>query len=225
MMFVRVALLVAFGFQVHAEILKDFDSLGGNKDLLEQAKELRPDKEIKIVQDRIVQRRRRFELYPEFSMVVGGNSYLETNSVGLAGQYHFNSHWSTGVRYDYFGNGLTKEGKNMIDSDPRRLVPEVDSPKYQYLALLNWYPIYGKMNLYELGIVYFDLYLLGAYGQIALESGTTGTYQLGGGMGFWFSQHLSSRIEAKYQTYTAQGLAGDKSLDLTVLSLSLGYLL
>ena len=91
--------------------------------------------------------------------------------------------------------------------------------------MVNFYPIYGKMNLYDLGIVHFDIYALGGYGNIDLRSGTTSTYTAGGGFGMWFSQHLTSRLEARYQNYQAERFNGKQNMDLTVLSLQIGYLL
>ena len=58
-----------------------------------------------------------------------------------------------------------------------------------------------------------------------LRSGTKPTYTAGGGLGMWFSQHLTSRLEARYQTYQAERFSGTQKMDLTVLSLQIGYLL
>ncbi|MEI7973586.1 MAG: hypothetical protein WCH11_04380, partial [Bdellovibrio sp.] len=54
-----------------ADLLQDFDSLGGNKVLLEKAQALNPEQNVYVVQDRIVSRKNRFEIAPEFHSVLG----------------------------------------------------------------------------------------------------------------------------------------------------------
>ncbi|MEO0336469.1 MAG: outer membrane beta-barrel domain-containing protein, partial [Pseudomonadota bacterium] len=72
----------------------------------------------------------------------------------------------------------------------------------------------------------FDVYLLGGVGQMQLESGPTPTYTAGGGMGLWLSNHFTTRIEARYQTYEDRAFDGQtRGLDLTIFSASLGVML
>jgi outer membrane beta-barrel protein len=218
-----------------ADVMEDFDSLGGNDVLLEKAQAVRPETRVQVVQDRIVERRNRHEFNAEYQQIVGGYSYLDTNAIGANYQYHINPHWSLGAKYSYYTNKLSPEGDALVDKiddvtagrdEDIALIPELDWPLQSYMALVNWYPIYGKMNLYDLGILHFDIYLLGGYGQVQLEkSGDTPTYTAGGGMGMWFSQHLTGRLEVRYQTYDAESFTGKKSLDLTALSFNLGYML
>jgi outer membrane beta-barrel protein len=217
------------------DLNSDFDSLGGNKILLERAKALEPDMKVSIVQERTVSRRNRVEIAPEFSGTFGGDTYTRTRNLGLNLQYHFTPRWSAGVKYNYSFNTLTPEGEAMIDkaySDyqknpgkPDTAYPQMDFPKSEMLALVNWYPIYGKMNLLDQGIAHFDCYLVGGYGTVELSSGPTSTYTGGAGMGFWFNQHFSSRFEMRYQNYKAKYLDGDKNLDLAVASVQMGWML
>ena len=90
---------------------------------------------------------------------------------------------------------------------------------------MNWYPLYGKINWFERSVVHFDIYALGGYGQVRLNSGPTSTYTAGGGIGLWITQHFTTRLEMRYQTYAAKYYAGTKDLDLTVGSLQMGWLL
>ena len=223
-----LAATLVFSGNAMAEIMEDFDSLGGNNVLLEKVKDMNPDTNVSIVQDRVVSRRNRFEISPEFSSVVGGDAYNATRNVGINLNYHINPHWSVGAKYEKAYNKLTNEGQDMVNQAEKNSggqVPDIDYPKQSYMAMVNFYPIYGKMNLYDLGIVHFDIYALGGYGNIDLRSGTTSTYTAGGGFGMWFSQHLTSRLEARYQNYQAERFNGKQNMDLTVLSLQIGYLL
>lgn len=224
-----LALVAGFAMTAQAaDLMKDFDSLGGNDVLLEKARALNPDSSISVVQDRIVNRRHRLEIAPEYTNVVGGDPYNKTQEIGFATHFHINPHWSIGARYGYAANTLRPEAEALIsdvDTTGKAKIPEIDYPKSEMLALVDWYPIYGKMNMYDLGVAHFDIYATAGAGQIALKSGSTGTYTGGVGLGLWWSQHLTTRAELRYQTYNAKRSTGDTAMNLTVLGLQVGYLL
>ncbi|PIS11890.1 MAG: outer membrane beta-barrel domain-containing protein [Bdellovibrio sp. CG10_big_fil_rev_8_21_14_0_10_47_8] len=213
----------------------DFDSLGGNQTILERAKALAPEKNVSIVQNRTVSRRHRFELAPELSGTFGGDAYNRTKSLGLNLHYHFNPRWSVGLKYDYSFNTLTPEGEAQMDqavedynknpANPNKAFPQIDYPKSETLALVNWYPFYGKLNLLDKAVSHFDVYAIGGYGQIQLSSGSVPTYTAGGGIGFWINQHFSTRLEMRYQNYKTKYLDGDRTLDLALASVQMGWLL
>ncbi len=211
-----------------ADLMKDFDTLGGNDVLLEKAKALNPEAQIRIVQDRVVSRRRRVELAPEFSSVLGGDAYNMTSNIGINAHYHFTPQWSVGLKYSYSFNQLRQEGEYLINDvsvSGKAQIPQIDFPKQQAQLVLNWYPIYGKMNLYDLGVVHFDVYALAGGGQIELKSGMTTSYTAGGGIGLWVSQHLSTRLELRYEGYTAKRYTGDTNMNTTVAGIQVGYML
>lgn len=222
------SLITVFVVSARAELMKDFDSLGGNEALIEKAKVLQPEKSEYIVQNRTVDRRNRVEIAPEFTSVMGGDAYLRTQMMGMNAHYHITPRWSAGVKYGYMANQLRPEGENLITDTTvtgKAFIPAIDYPKQEILALINWYPIYGKMNLLEKGVLHFDLYLLAGAGQIELKSGNKTTYTAGTGIGMWFSQHLTSRLEFRYQNYKATNYTGENNMDLTLASLQMGYLL
>jgi outer membrane beta-barrel protein len=140
-----------------------------------------------------------------------------------------------GAKWSYGFNTLTSEGEALVDkayadwqkdkANPNTPYPELDPVKQEYMALVNWYPIYGKMNMLDAGVAHFDFYLLGGYGQVQLESGSTQTYTGGAGVGFWISQHFTTRLEGRYQTYNAKYFSGDRKLYLAVASIQMGWLL
>lgn len=211
-----------------ADLMKDFDTLGGNDVLLEKAKALNPEAQIRIVQDRVVSRRRRVEISPEFSSVLGGDAYNMTSNLGLNVHYHFTPQWSVGLKYSYSFNQLRQEGEYLINDvsvSGKAQIPQIDFPKQQAQLVVNWYPIYGKMNLYDLGVVHFDIYALAGGGQIELKSGMTTSYTAGGGIGLWVSQHISTRFELRYEGYTAKRYTGDTNMNTTVAGIQVGYML
>jgi outer membrane beta-barrel protein len=236
---VLVSLLLASLAQ--ADVLEDFDTLGGNDVLLERAQRLNPDKTINVVQDRIVDRRMRSEIAIDTAAYVGGDAYTSTQSVGLLYQLHIIPQFSVGVRGAYHFNHLRDEGKFMIDKATEAeaaaskktkeelkslgLIPEIDYPKYAVYAVGNFYPIYGKMNIFNAAVAQYDVYVLGGAGQVELKSGPTPAFTAGAGIGLWLSQHLTSRFEVRWETWKAKRLAGEEQMNMTVLGLDMGYLL
>jgi outer membrane immunogenic protein len=213
----------------------DFDSLGGNTIFLEKAKALQPDAKVGIVQNRTVPLDNRVEFAPEFSGTFGGDAYNRTKSLGLNAMYHINAGWAVGAKYNYSFNDLTPEGQAMMDRaladyqkdtvHPTIPYPFLDYQKSEALALFNWSPVYGKMNLLDKAVAHFDFYVIGGYGQVELFSGPTSTYTGGGGLAFWLSPHFSTKVEMRYQNYKAQYLGQEKNMDLAVASVQMGWLL
>jgi outer membrane beta-barrel protein len=206
-----------------ADLMEDFNSLGGNNILLEQAQALNPDTKIEIVQNRIINRNLRNEFQFGYGNVIGGDAYLNSQYAGLDYGFHFNPRWSLGFKYSYYLNELASEGKHLISQFG--YIPELDWPKQSYQGVINYYPIYGKFNFFGIGIVHFDFYVLAGYGEIELKSGNTAAVTAGGGFGFWFSQHLTSRLEIRYLNYESERLAGAANMKLMVANFGLGYLL
>jgi outer membrane immunogenic protein len=213
----------------------EFDSLGGNKIFLEKAKALQPEQNVSIVQNRTVDLNHRVELAPEFSGTFGGDTYSRTKSLGINAMFHFNPRWAVGAKYNYSFNNLTPEGEALVDkayaeykknpTNPTLGFPQLDYQKAEMMALVNYSPIYGKLNLFDKGVAHFDFYLVGGYGQVQLYSGSAPTYTAGGGLGFWISQHFSTRAEMRYQNYTAKYFDTQKKMDLAVASVQMGWLL
>lgn len=214
-------------------VSEDVDTLGGNEELLKMAQSLKSQTRARIVQDRIVDRRNRLEFGVSYGGVIGGDSYLKTQALGFAAHFHFTPRWSLGVQYTDFSNELTPEGKRVFDlyrktqsagGTPAYAV-DVDYPLNSTMAVLNWYPIYGKTSFLDMGITQFDLYLIAGAGQIQLSSGTSPIYSAGVGVGAWMTKHLSLRGEIKYQTYQDQPVTGKRDLNIGSANLGLGWIL
>lgn len=228
MKLVTLIFAMVVGFQAHADVLTDFDGLGDNKELLEKAKALNPEVQVNVVQERVVKRRNRFEIAPEIQTIGGGDNYINTTGYGANLHFHINPWWSVGVKYTWFANELTSEGESLIndtDANGQGIIPDIDQPKNQYMGFVNFYPIYGKLNFANLGITHFDVYANAGYGQMALKNGNTNTWTAGLGVGLWFSKHMTTRLELRYQNYTAQRFNGDDSLDNLIAGLQVGFLL
>ena len=213
----------------------DFDSLGGNKVILDRAKALAPEQSVTVIQNRAVSRTNRVEISPEFSGSFGGEAYSKTKSVGMKVNYHINPRWSLGLKYNTSFNTLTPEGEASVNraiadyeanpGKPDMPFPQLDYQKSEMMALVNWYPFYGKMNMMDKGIAQFDVYGIGGLGQVQLSSGAKSSYTAGLGVGFWLNKNISTRAEMRYQNYKAKYFDGERNLDLAIASFQVGWLL
>src|SRR5690606_17898815 len=120
-------------------------------------------------------------------------------------------------------NELTAEGKRVFNEardsaavrDPYNH-PAIDYPMSSTMGVISFYPLYGKLNLFDLTTAQFDVYVLGGYGETKLESGGAPTWTAGGGVGLWLSQHFASRFELRYQNYQDQIWSGPRDVDLVI---------
>lgn len=211
----------------------DLDRLGSNEAIVKRARALSTSGRVEIVQKRSVDRRRRFEIGGSIGQVAGGNSYLNTTPVTGSIDFHFNPKWSVGARYSAFGNRLTAEGDAQFQSARSQQaigqfdssVPEIDFPTSSWLVTTSFYPLYGKLNVFDLSVVQFDVYALVGAGQMNLRSGTTGTWSAGGGVGFWWNQWFSSRFEIRHQQYSDLVQTGRREVGMIVGTFGIGILL
>ncbi len=214
---------------------KDFDSLGGNEKLYKRAKALDPENRVSIVQKRVVDRDLRLELGVNYGVNAGGDAYVSTQNLGGNIDFHITPRWSVGGRFYTHYNSLTNEGRAAYEdarrrrltdpSDPNIRVSPTDHPERTMLGTVSWYPVYGKTNLFDLAVVQFDLYTLAGYGRVKLKSGWSEAITAGGGIGFWLTQHVSSRIEGRWQTYEDRPDDQARRLNVGILTVSLGLML
>ena len=211
----------------------DIKGLGGNESLMRKARALDARNRKRVVQKRAVDRYNRLELSVGYGLFSGGDPYVSTSALGVTSDFHITPRWSLGVRYYDHRNELSSEGKRVFDEFDQAQraglitgsAPDVDYPDSTTLGVISFYPLYGKMNLFDQGVAQFDFYLLAGAGQMQLSSGSTETYTAGGGLGLWMSQHIASRLEVRYQNYQDEIFSGPRDQDVVVTSFSLGFLL
>lgn len=238
--FLALVALVLVAAGAFADTSDDLEGLGGNRQVNDRAAGLENRTRMGIVQGRAVDRNWRFELGASYGAVAYGDSYVNTQDFGLNADLHINPRFSVGVHYAHAFNQLTNEGQAQFDqarssnqSTGSFQTPQVSWPQDQLMGVINWYMTYGKLNFFDLRTVQFDVYSLAGYGQVQVateidgqtQSSWTGTWTAGGGIGFWFSQHLSARFELRYQNYSEQVYTGNQNLNLIVGTLGIGVLL
>lgn len=210
--FFLTSLMLAFNASAQSkkDLKDEFQTLGDNQEVVERVKKLDTTQRVRVVQNRLVDRNNRLELAASFGGLSGGDSYVTTTNTGAMLQYHFNPRWSLGLEYQKASNHLTDEGKRIFDkayadqqADPESstLFPSVDFPIESKMITLSFYPIYGKLNLFDLSIAQFDLYTLLGYGVKKMNSGESDAFAAGLGTGVWLNSYLTARLEFRYEKY------------------------
>lgn len=196
--------------ETNTSLKKEFQTLGDNKDVIERVKKMDSQQKVRVVQNRLVDRNNRLELTLDYGALSGADSYVKTSNLGGGLQYHLTPNWSFGFEFQKSYNSLTSEGQRQYDlaytcqqqnSGCTQRFVGVDFPLETRMATVSFYPIYGKMNLFDSGIAQFDLYTLLGYGQKILSSGTTNVYAAGLGMGIWLNRFVTTRLEVRYENY------------------------
>ncbi len=225
-----LVLISLISIEAYADLTNQMDALGANKDLMRKAKAIDPENRVRVVQNREVDRTTRLEIGVGAGFVEGGDPYTDVSTFNAQAEFHIIPQFSLGGRYNTYTNARNAEGRRVDDvarsiNNPNYYVPGRDYARSSWLATANWYPIYGKLNLLDISVAQFDVYLLGGAGQITLGSGVVPLYSAGGGIGVWLSKHISTRFEARWQGYNDTPFTGvSRSINQTILSASMGFL-
>ncbi len=193
----------------NSSLKKEFQTLGDNKDVIERVKKMDSQQKVRIVQNRLVSRTNRVELAFDYGSLFGADTYVKTSNLGAQLQYHLNPNWSFGVEYHKSYNNLSDEGQRQYDlayacqqnQNCRPTFAGVDFPLETKMITVSFYPIYGKMNLFDSGIAQFDIYTLLGYGKKTLSSGVSDVLAASLGVGVWLNNYVTARLEVRYESY------------------------
>jgi outer membrane beta-barrel protein len=210
--------------------------LGNQESLLDKADPQIPRNTYRVVQQRVIDRTWRSEFTLQSGMINGGDSYYSTNALGLQYELHVSPRWSFGLRHAWYFNELTSEGRRIFDraeaqqlanpyNDGNIRPPILDYPVSQSVATVSFYPLYGKMSLFDASVSYFDVYVMLGGGSMQLERGRTGVATGGVGMGMWWTQHFSTRFEVRAQNYDDQAKINGRNVNSTVATFGIGLLI
>ncbi|MCK6597433.1 MAG: outer membrane beta-barrel domain-containing protein [Bdellovibrionaceae bacterium] len=217
-----------------SQLKKQFTGLADNTEMLERIKNMDSEQKIRVVQNRLVDRNLRWELGLNYGFTSGGDSYINTQNLGAIIDFHINPRWSIGARYQKAYNKLSAEAEaqferayqqQLIDPASNERFPQIDYILDSQFVTLSFFPIYGKLNLFDNWISQFDLYTQLGYGVINLNSGSSNLYSLGVGSGVWINSHFSTRLEVFYQKYTDLNQTLKRDQNQIQALISLGVLL
>lgn len=210
-LFILANIAVAADSNNNSSLKKEFQTLGDNKDVIERVKKMDSQQKVRIVQNRLVDRNNRIEIAADFGALFGADTYVKTSNLGAQLQYHLNPNWSFGFEYQKAYNDLSAEGQRQYDkayacqqggeSGCTERFVGVDFPLETQMATISFYPIYGKMNLFDSGIAQFDVYTRLGYGKKKLHSGSSDVIAAGLGIGIWLNNYITSRLEVRYENY------------------------
>ncbi len=171
--------------------------------------ELLPPPPVKVLQNRFFNK----ALRPEFSIFAGtllSESYTETTSFGLRAGFFF-TEW-VGLDYAY----TTFQVSDSPDLEALRNIEVYNNkPKQErvliepsYVSLKNLHsllatlaPIYGKINVFDLMILYSDIYFSAGTGILQTNQGSKKPLILGVGQRFYFAKRFNLRIDAQDQIF------------------------
>jgi outer membrane immunogenic protein len=192
-----------------SSLKKEFQTLGDNEEVLDRVKKMDSQQKIRIVQNRLVDRNNRLELALNYGSIFETDSYVKSSELGARLEYHISPRWSFGVEYQKNYNSLTSEGQRVYDnayacqqsSNCTERFPGIDFPLETQVASISFYPIYGKLNLFDSGIAQFDIYTSLGYGNKKLNSGDSNVFLANLGVGIWLNNLFTTRFELRYENY------------------------
>lgn len=213
---------------------KDFQSLGDNKDVVERVKNLDNQQRMRVVQNRMMDRNNRLEVAGNFGLVSGADAYVQTKNWGGMLQYHINSKWSVGLAYEKAYNSLTSEGQRSYDNfyncqqadkgGCALTTPAIDFPLESKMATISFYPIYGKLNIFDSSIAQFDIFTSVGAGRKKLQSGETNVYMASLGVGVWLNNWVTARLEGRYENYKDLLLTENRQQNAGTIIASVGVM-
>lgn len=207
------SILILSGTSAQAEtksLQGEFKTLGDNQEVIERVKKLDSRQKVRVVQNRLMDRNNRLEAALNFGLLSGADSYVQTKDLGIMLHYHLSPRWSFGIGYEKNYNTLSSEGSRQYDTaytcqindaSCAQRFPAIDFPLETKMISVSFYPIYGKLNLFDSGIAQFDLFTSIGYGQKTLNSGLSNVMTASLGAGVWLNSFLTARLEARYENY------------------------
>ncbi len=191
---------------------------------------------VNVLQNRYFEKTMR----PELGLVFGSvrdEAYLKILLHGFRGALFFNE-WA-GVEVQHLTTSISDSDDRKAlnqkvvipydppdpngDNSPRRLDPEVNAVQKITDITGVFAPMYGKLNLLDLYILYFDLYLAGGISKISTDQGDLNAINIGIGERFYFSKSWSVRVDFRERIYTEKRGGKDTRKQLISLDFGLSY--
>ena len=122
--------------------------------------------EIRVIRPKFFAKRNKLELGAEMTGVMNETFIYTFLATGLA-TYHFSETWALEGAAG-FGQSIDKEDKRTL-LDQFNIKTKIFRTSYLYWASLAWTPAYGKWQLPDGDLIYFDTFINAGVGQTALE--------------------------------------------------------
>lgn len=187
-----------------------------------------PFQDIAVIQKRYLPKTGRFELYPNIGMVTN-NPFFFSGMFQVRGAYALTEKWAIEGIASLFTNTKYKVTKDLKDHYNVDTESHILTKGYYGLDL-RWSPVYGKMGMFNNGILPFDLYFSFGGGKMQTNQSTS-PFVIHTGMGQifaikkWmaFRWDLSGYFYSSETKATATGASAKESFQDIHLGLGLSF--
>lgn len=138
--------------------------------------------------------------------IFGGLALTEpisnTSKAGLVFNYHLNENHSIGLLFAKNSNGLSVDAQG-LKKDFGLDFSRAPFMEYSLMADYNFKLYYGKLSLTKEAVMNTSLYLSAALGAVKFVHKTYPALAVGVGERFYFSNHLSLKVDLRFYAHQA----------------------
>ncbi len=138
--------------------------------------------------------------------IFGGLALTEpisnTSKAGLVFNYHLNENHSLGLLFAKNSSGLSLDAQG-LKKDFGLDFSRAPNMEYSLMADYNFKLYYGKLSLTKDGVMNTSLYLSAALGAVKYVHKTYPALAIGVGERFYFSKHLSLKVDLRFYAHQA----------------------
>ena len=186
--------LVIFPNAAHAQ--------SASPNLAPASEDARPEKPVKVLQNRYFLKAMRPEL-SAFGGVVLNESYSRTSLFGARVGLFPTESWGIEASFGKFvaSDSADLKALKQLEYYDQKGKPLRIEPSYVRLESVtsltaNFVPVYGKINLLDWNIIYSDLYVNGGVGLVKTSQGNKNALVVGVGQRFYFAKSFNVRVDA-----------------------------
>jgi outer membrane beta-barrel protein len=173
---------------------------------------------------------------PELGFLIGtvtNEAYTDTQTRGLRLGVFLNewvgleSQWIRTTVKDSADRKALKQKTYRDKTDPNKLVTadaEVNPISSMNDFVMIAAPLYGKVNIFDLALVYIDIYGSLGISRVGTEQGTKNAIAIGGGQRFYFADNWSARLDFRDRTYTETRGGQNSKRNAWTVDLGVSYL-
>lgn len=174
-------------------------------------------------------------LRPEFGLLYGSirdEAYLDTSFKGIRAGTFINE--SVGFEFQYLNTDYSDSSdrkalnkKYFRDLTDEEKIVNVDvqvNPIHSMMDFNAIYaPFYGKLNIIDSSIIYFDLYLNAGISRVETDQGNLMAINIAAGERFYFSKSWSARVDFRDRIYVEQRAGEDYMKHSISVDFGIGY--
>ncbi|OFZ55341.1 MAG: hypothetical protein A2428_12890 [Bdellovibrionales bacterium RIFOXYC1_FULL_54_43] len=177
------------------------------KELREKYWERGDTGDVRVIQNRLYKKALRFEL-GAFAGKMSSDPFLSISQVGGSFAFHFSEYVGLGV---LAWKSSTKPSSALTFLEETTHKSAVTNPPQSFFGgELQLSPIYGKLSLFGLAIIHYDVHFLGGAGRMSTNSGQYIAPTVGIGQELYLGKYGAFRLDYRYLWYTETiSAAGD----------------